>query len=91
MSIDVRIPASLRGLTGDREVVQAAGATVGEVIEDLERNHPGIGDHLCDESGEVWRFVNVYVNQEDIRFKEDMNTALQEGDEVSIVTAIAGG
>jgi molybdopterin synthase sulfur carrier subunit len=91
MTIDVRIPPPFQSLTGDREVVEAAGATVGELIEDLERNHPGIEDHLCDENGEVWGFVNIYVNLENIRSKEGKNTILKEGDEVSIVPAVAGG
>lgn len=91
MSIQVRIPTPLRGLTNDQEVVDAQGATVDEAIEDLEKNYPGIKERLCDESGEVRRFVNLYVNQEDIRFVDGKSTALKDGDELSIVPAIAGG
>ncbi len=91
MGIIVRIPNPLRNLTGGEETVQASGATVGDIIEDLERNHPGIKERLCDESGEVRRFVNFFLNQEDIRFKDGKGTALQDGDELSIIPAIAGG
>ena len=91
MAITVLIPTPLRNLTGENDSVEAAGATIGEIFEDLERNHPGIGERLCDESGEVRRFVNVYLNQEDIRFIDGKNTVVNDGDEVSIVPAIAGG
>jgi molybdopterin synthase sulfur carrier subunit len=91
MSVNVRIPTPLRNLTGDQEVVEANGATIAEIFEDMEKNHPGIGERLCDENGEVRRFVNVYHNDEDIRFKDGKNTAVADGDEVSIVPAIAGG
>lgn len=91
MAITVLIPTPLRNLTGEKDSVEATGATIGEIIEDLERNHPGIGERLCDESGEIRRFVNIYLNQEDIRFMDGKNTAVNDGDEVSIVPAIAGG
>lgn len=91
MEVKVLIPTPLRNLTGDRDAVDASGATIAELFADLEAKHPGIGERLCDESGEIRRFVNVYVNQEDIRFKEGKDTVLNEGDEVSIVPAIAGG
>lgn len=91
MSVNVLIPTPLRNLTGELDTIQADGATIGEVFEDLEKKHPGIGERLCDEAGEIRRFVNVYLNQEDIRFIDGKNTAVNEGDEISIVPAIAGG
>ena len=86
----VRIPTPLRTLTGGSDEVQAAGATVGAVIEDLEHKYPGMRDRLLDEKG-VRRFVNVYVGDEDIRFLEGLATALKGGEQISIVPAIAGG
>ena len=91
MSIQVLIPTPLRNLTNDQEAVAADGTTVGEVIEDLEQRHPGLKERLCDDDGEIRRFVNIYVNQEDIRFKDGKDTAVTESDEISIVPAIAGG
>ncbi len=91
MSITVRIPTPLRKLTGGADEVAIDGATVGELIDNLEAAHPGLKERLCDESGEIRRFVNVYVNDEDVRFLDGRNTALKDGDEVSIVPAIAGG
>ncbi len=91
MAITVLIPTPLRNLTSEQESVEAAGSTIGEIFTDLENKHPGIGERLCDESGEIRRFVNVYLNQEDIRFMDGKNTAVNDGDEVSIVPAIAGG
>jgi molybdopterin synthase sulfur carrier subunit len=81
----------MRKLTNDQELVQAAGANVGELIEDLEKSFPGIKERLCDQNGNVRRFVNIFLNDEDIRFLEDKATAVKEGDEISIVPAIAGG
>jgi len=81
----------MRKLTNDQETVQAAGANIGELIEDLEKSFPGIKERLCDQHGNVRRFVNIFLNDEDIRFLEDKRTAVQEGDEISIVPAIAGG
>lgn len=91
MAVSVRIPTPLRGLTSDREVVEAAGATIEEVIGDLHRQYPGLKERICDEKGELRRFVNVYVNDEDIRFKEGKGTPVTDGDELSIIPAIAGG
>ena len=91
MAITVLIPTPPRSLTSEQESVEADGETIGEIFEDLENKHPGIGERLCDESGEIRRFVNVYLNQEDIRFIDGKNTAVADGDEVSIVPAIAGG
>ena len=90
MAVTVRIPTPLRTLTGGEEQVQADGSTVQQVIENLEKNHPGIRDRLLDEKG-VRRFVNIYVGDEDIRFLDGLSTALKGGEEVSIVPAIAGG
>jgi len=86
----VRIPTPLRTLTGGEDQVQAAGDTVKDVIENLEKNHPGIRERLLDEKG-VRRFVNIYVGDEDIRFLDGLGTALKATDEISIVPAIAGG
>ncbi|MEO5727018.1 MAG: MoaD/ThiS family protein [Byssovorax sp.] len=86
----VRIPTPLRTLTGGNDEVKAAGATVGALIDDLEKNHPGIKDRLLDEKG-VRRFVNIYVGEEDIRFLEGLKTELKGGEQISIVPAIAGG
>lgn len=86
----VRIPTPLRTLTGGQDEVKASGSTVGELIEDLERRYPGIRDRLLDDKG-VRRFVNIYVGDEDIRFLDGLETKLKEGEEISIVPAIAGG
>jgi molybdopterin converting factor small subunit len=90
MSTTVRIPAPLRPLTGGKDEVTADGTTVGEVIDDLERRHPGIRDRLLDAKG-VRRFINIYVGEEDVRFLDGLGTALKSGDQISIVPAIAGG
>lgn len=87
----IRIPTPLRKLTDGREEVQAAGGTIGEVITDLEKNYPGIKARICDDSGQVRRFVNIFANDEDIRFLQNLETPVKDGDEVSIVPAIAGG
>jgi len=81
----------MRKLTQDKELVEAAGANIGELIEDLEKSFPGIKERLCDQNGNVRRFVNIFLNDEDIRFLEDKATAVKTGDEISIVPAIAGG
>ena len=86
----VRIPTPLRTLTGGNDEVKAQGATVAAVIDDLEKNHPGIKDRLLDEKG-VRRFVNIYVGEEDIRFLEGLKTELKGGEQITIVPAIAGG
>jgi len=88
---NIRIPTPLRKLTGDQEVVVAEGSTVGELIDHLERSYPGLKERLCDEEGNVRRFINVYLNDEDIRFLEEKATPVKETDEISIVPAIAGG
>ncbi len=91
MSVQVSIPTPLRNLTNNIDTVDAAGATIGEVLHDLEKQFPGIGDRLLDANGEVRRFVNIYLNGEDVRFLDNKNTAVKTNDEVSIVPAIAGG
>ncbi len=90
MAVTVRIPTPLRTLTGGADEVPADGATVAEVIDHLEANHPGMKERLCDDKG-VRRFVNLYANDEDIRFLDNLETALKDGDTLSIVPAIAGG
>ena len=87
----VLIPTPLRKLTAELESVSAAGANIGELIENLDKAYPGLKDRLCDEAGNVRRFVNIYVNGEDIRFLEEKATAVNDNDEISIVPAIAGG
>ena len=91
MIVTVRIPTPLRTLTGGAEEVKAEGKDVGSVIEDLERKHPGIKTRLCDDSGKVRRFVNVFLGDEDIRFLDNLQTPVKDGDSISIVPAIAGG
>jgi sulfur-carrier protein len=90
MAITVRVPTPLRTLTQGKDEVPAKGATIREVIEDLERNYPGLKERLCDDKG-VRRFVNIYQNEEDIRFLESLDTKVKDGDSISIVPAIAGG
>ncbi len=87
----VRIPTPLRKLTNELEVVQSSGGTVQEIIDNLEKSFPGLKDRICDEKGEVRRFVNIYVNEDELRFLEPQAPAVKESDEISIVPAIAGG
>jgi molybdopterin synthase sulfur carrier subunit len=91
MSVKVRIPTPLRGLTNDQDIVPSEGDTLSSCIEGLETAFPGIKDRICDDTGEIRRFVNVYVNGEDVRFLSGLDTTLKSGDEVSIVPAVAGG
>ncbi|MGH7964506.1 MAG: ubiquitin-like small modifier protein 1 [Candidatus Binatia bacterium] len=91
MSVHVRIPTPLRRFTGGAEEVSVSGATVAALVTDLERNHPGIRERICDQEGKVRRFVNIFVNGDDIRFLNNLDTTVKDGDEVSIVPAIAGG
>lgn len=87
----VRIPTPLRKLTSEQEVVPAHGATIGDVLKNLDVTYPGIGERLYDEQGTVRRFVNVFLNDEDIRFLQENATPVKDTDEISIVPAIAGG
>jgi len=91
MSTTVRIPTPLRKLTGDQDVVSVEGTTIDEILTNLDGSFPGLGERICDADGNVRRFVNIFVNDEDIRFLEDRATKINEGDEISIVPAIAGG
>ena len=91
MAVLVRIPTPLRALTKGTAEVQASGDTVAGVVDDLERQFPGLRERLLDDGGELRRFINIYVNQEDIRFLQSKTTAVKDGDEASIVPAIAGG
>ena len=87
----VRIPTSLRGFTGNKGEVHVAGATLSEVLHNLEKAHPGIGTRLLDEKGAVRRYVNVFLNDEDIRFLQELATPVAEGDRITLIPAIAGG
>jgi molybdopterin synthase sulfur carrier subunit len=87
----VRIPTPLRKLTNNEELIEINADTVGAAIQELQARFPGISERLLDDKGEVRRFVNVYVNEEDIRFLKNRETPLKDGDEISIIPAIAGG
>ena len=91
MPVQVRIPTPLRKLTHDEEVVETSAETIGDAITDLESRYPGLQERLLDDDGQVRRFINVYVNEEDIRFLQEKEPLLKDGDEVSIIPAIAGG
>lgn len=91
MTIPVRIPTPLRKLTLNQEVVEAQGATIREVINNLEKDYPGLKERICDEQDHIRRFINVFLNDEDIRFLDESETPVKSGDEVSILPAIAGG
>ena len=91
MPVKVRIPTPLQKLTQQKGEVELEAGSIKQLISELEKNYPGIKDRICDESGKVRRFVNVYLNEEDIRFLKQEDTALKSGDEISIVPAIAGG
>src|SRR5207245_9360317 len=91
MPVTVRIPTPLRQVTKGNAEVSAKGGTVDDVVADLERQFPGLKERLVDESSELRRFINIYVNEEDIRFMDGKKTALKDGDAASIVPAIPGG
>src|SRR5439155_15638827 len=91
MSATIRIPTPLRKLTNDLDLVHADGSTIAEILADLDKHYPGLKERICDENGDVRRFVNIFLNDEDIRFLDDKTTAVNERDEISIVPAIAGG
>ena len=90
-SVKVRIPAPLRTLTGGIDEVSASGATVADVLADLDARHGGFRERLLDDGGRLHRFVNLYVNDEDVRFLKDLDTRLEGGDILTVVPAIAGG
>ena len=91
MAVTVRIPTPLQRLTSGKGEVACEGKTVMELLGDLERRHPGVKERICDEKGQLRRFVNIFVNEEDIRFLQGEQTSVKDGDEVSIIPAIAGG
>ena len=91
MVIEVRIPTILRTYTGGEKAVDASGTTLGALVDDLEANHPGIKERLVEDSGELRRFVNVYVDDEDVRFTGGLGTELSDGAQVVILPAVAGG
>lgn len=87
----VRIPTPLRKLTGGQEEVKAQGGTISAIISSLETQYPGLKDRICDDQGKMRRFVNIFKNDEDIRFLQNLDTPVADADELSIVPAIAGG
>ncbi|MBU6279560.1 MAG: MoaD/ThiS family protein [Actinomycetales bacterium] len=90
MAVDVRVPTILRPLTGGEKSVAASGPDIAAVIADLEAQYPGMADRLLDDSG-LRRFINIYVNDEDVRFLDGLATTVQDGDAVTILPAVAGG
>ncbi|GAA1900665.1 MoaD/ThiS family protein [Streptantibioticus ferralitis] len=91
MSVNVRIPTILRTYTGGQAEVSAEGSTLSEVISSLEKDHPGISARVLDDQGKLRRFVNVYVNDDDVRFDKGLETVTPDGSGVSIIPAVAGG
>ena len=91
MSVSVRIPTTLRTLTGGQSEVQVEGSSVGEVLTALESAHPGFKERLLDENGGLRRFVNVFVSDDDVRFLQGLDTPVPDGETVSIIPAVAGG
>lgn len=91
MPVKVLIPTPLQKFTNDEAAIECDGGNIVELMDTLESKYPGIKKRLCDDKGELRRFVNFYVNSEDIRFLDNKETALSDGDEVSIVPAVAGG
>lgn len=87
----IRIPMPLRKLTNDADIVESSAGSLAEAIDGLEAAYPGIKERIVDEAGEIRRFVNVYINGEDVRFLDNVNSKLGANDEVSIVPAVAGG
>lgn len=91
MAVEVRIPTVFRKFTGNEAVVQVEGGTIADVIDQLDRRHPGLKAQLMTDEGELHRFVNVYVNDEDARYLEKLDTKVAEGDTVSLLPSVAGG
>ena len=91
MAIKVRIPTPLRSLTSGSDEVSVEGKTIKEVVDNLEASYHGIKERICDEKGQIRKFINFYVNEEDIRFLNNQETSVKDGDQISIVPAIAGG
>lgn len=91
MAVKVLIPTPLQKFTKNQATLECSGSTIHELLDSLEQSCPGIKARLCDDQGQLRRFINFYVNSEDIRFLDGANTSLSDGDEVSIVPAVAGG
>ncbi len=91
MEVKVRLPTPLQKLTGDKSEVSAEGKTIKEVIDNMEDNFPGIKERLYSEEGELRKFINIYINEEDIRFLQSDDTKVSDNDVISIIPAIAGG
>jgi sulfur-carrier protein len=91
MAVKVRVPTPLMKLTDNQSEVMAEGVTITEILDNLESQFPGIKERICDEKGAPRRFINIYLNEEDIRFLEGESTPVKDGDEISIIPAIAGG
>jgi MoaD family protein len=91
VSVEVRLPTVLRTRAGGQSIVQANGATIGEVLADLVRSYPAMAGQLLTDEGSLHRFVNVYVNDDDVRYLEQLETKVADGDTVSILPAVAGG
>jgi molybdopterin synthase sulfur carrier subunit len=91
MAIKVKIPTPLRSLTSNKDLVEISASSIKEVIDHLEQDFPGMKERICEEDGTIRRFVNIYVNGEDVRFLDELNTKLTDNDEISIVPAVAGG
>jgi sulfur-carrier protein len=91
MAVKVRVPTPLMKLTDNKSEVTAEGATINDILNNLENQFAGIKERICDENGAPRRFINIYLNEEDIRFLEGESTAVKDGDEISIIPAIAGG
>lgn len=91
MTATIRIPTPLRSATDGASTVEVEGATVGEVLGNLDAAHPGIGERLMDDQGQLRRFVNVFVDDEDVRFQSGLDTPVEDGATVSIIPAVAGG
>ncbi len=91
MQATLRVPTPLQKLTKNQAKVKVSSANIRELIEDLEKRFPGIKERICDQTGKIRRFINIYVNEEDVRFLQQEETPLKDGDEISIIPAIAGG
>jgi sulfur-carrier protein len=91
MAIEVRIPTILRSHTGGEKTVEGSGSTLGALVDDLDAKHPGLKNRLVTDEGALHRFVNIYVNDEDVRFTGALDTAVKDGDSVTILPAVAGG
>ncbi len=91
MAVKVRIPTPLRKITDGSDEVAAEGKNIAEIIDDLEKNYPGLKERICEADGKLRRFVNLYLNDEDIRFMNNLETEVSDSDEISIIPAIAGG